>query len=89
MPRTINLTNTANAKTLQLLKNEDPWKDYVTPQFSMGTIKAADGTTDLYYRMVKPADFDENKKYPTVVYVYGGPHAHMIESAWHYASRSW
>ena len=89
VPLTFNLTNTANAKSLQLLKNEDPWKEYVTPQFSVGTIKAADNTTDLYYRMVKPANFDASKKYPTVVYVYGGPHAHMIESSWHYASRSW
>ncbi|MGN0220894.1 MAG: DPP IV N-terminal domain-containing protein [Prevotella sp.] len=89
VPRVINLTNTTNAKALQLLKAEDPWKEYVTPQFSIGTIKAADGVTDLYYRMVRPADFDESRKYPTVVYVYGGPHAYMIESSWHYASRSW
>ena len=45
--------------------------------------------TDLYWRMVKPADFDPTKKYPTVVYVYGGPHAHNIEASWHWYSRSW
>ena len=39
--------------------------------------------------MVKPADFDPQKKYPTVVYVYGGPHAHNVEASWHWASRSW
>ena len=55
----------------------------------MGTLKAADGTTDLYYRMVKPVGFDPSKKYPTVVYVYGGPHAHNVDARWHYASRSW
>ena len=59
------------------------------PQFSCGTIKAADGTTDLYWRMVKPADFDETKKYPTIVYVYGGPHAHLVDARWNYSSRSW
>jgi dipeptidyl-peptidase-4 len=52
-------------------------------------LKAADGVTDLYYRMVKPYDFDASKKYPTVVYVYGGPHAHNVDASWHWSSRSW
>ena len=51
--------------------------------------KAADGKTDLYYRLVKPVNFDPNKKYPTVVYVYGGPHAHNVEAAWNYLTRPW
>ena len=72
-----------------LLEAEDPWQDYVQPIFECGSIKAADGVTDLYYRMVKPYDFNPEKKYPTVVYVYGGPHAHNIEASWHWASRSW
>jgi dipeptidyl-peptidase-4 len=72
-----------------LLEAEDPWKDYQQPIFECGSIKAADGVTDLYYRMVKPCDFDPNKKYPTVVYVYGGPHAHNVDASWHWASRPW
>ena len=72
-----------------LLKASDPWADYQQPIFECGSIKAADGNTDLYYRMVKPCDFDPAKKYPTVVYVYGGPHAHNVEASWHWASRSW
>ena len=39
--------------------------------------------------MVKPVDFDPTKKYPTVIYVYGGPHAHNVDARWHYGSRSW
>ena len=72
-----------------LLKASDPWADYQQPIFECGSIKAADGNTNLYYRMVKPYDFDPAKKYPTVVYVYGGPHAHNVEASWHWASRSW
>ena len=72
-----------------LLDAEDPWKDYQQPIFECGSIKAADGETDLYYRMVKPCDFNPEKKYPTVVYVYGGPHAHNVDVNWHYGSRSW
>ena len=72
-----------------LLEAEDPWADYRQPLFECGSIKAADGVTDLYWRMVKPYDFDPTKKYPTVVYVYGGPHAHNVEASWHWSSRSW
>ena len=89
VPRDINIVNTANAKNVKFFSAPDPWKGYYQPQFSCGTIKAADGTTDLYYRMVKPQDFDPNKKYPTVVYVYGGPGVRNVEARWHHASRSW
>ncbi len=72
-----------------LFTAENPWKDYRVPEYSCGTVKAADGVTDLYYRMVKPVDFDPKKQYPTIIYVYGGPHAHNVDSRWNYASRGW
>ena len=89
VPRNIEIINTSNGKRTQYFEAADPWKEYQVPTYTCGTIKAADGTTDLYYRMVKPANFDENKKYPLVLYVYGGPHAHNVDARWHYASRSW
>ena len=89
-PRFIDIINTNGmGKVTELLDAEDPWKEYQQPIYESGSIKAADGTTDLYFRMVKPHNFDPNKKYPTVVYVYGGPHAHNVDASWHYASRSW
>ena len=88
-PRNIDLVDINRHKASRLLTADDPWKDYQQPLFECGSIKAADGTTDLYYRMVKPAGFDPAKKYPTVVYVYGGPHAHNVEASWHWGSRSW
>ena len=71
------------------LAAKDPWAGYSVPEYSSGSLKADDGTTDLYWRMVKPVGFDPSKKYPTVVYVYGGPHAHNVDASWHYGSRSW
>ena len=88
-PRFIDIINTNMGKVTELLDAEDPWKEYQQPIYESGNIKAADGTTDLYFRMVKPHNFDPNKKYPTIVYVYGGPHAHNVDASWHYASRSW
>ena len=89
VPRNIAIVNVANGKSFSYFKADDPWKGYKVPEYTCGTVKAADGTTDLYWRMVKPVDFDPNKKYPTVVYVYGGPHAHNVDARWHYSSRSW
>ena len=94
-PRNIDIrwTGTKTSKLIQaprnLLTSPDPWTDFVQPIFENGTLKAADGTTDLYWRMVKPHDFDPQKKYPTVVYVYGGPHANNVQASWHWASRTW
>jgi dipeptidyl-peptidase 4 len=34
------------------------------------------------YRMVRPLNFDPTKKYPVIVYVYGGPHAQMVKKNW-------
>ena len=89
-PRMIDVINTNGwGKVTELLDAEDPWKDYQQPIYTNGYITAADGVTDLYFRMVKPHNFDPNKKYPTVIYVYCGPHAHNVDASWHYASRSW
>ncbi len=88
-PRVIDLINANTWKVTNLLEAADPWKDYQQPIYTSGYITAADGKTDLYYRMVKPHDFDPNKKYPTVIYVYGGPHAHNVDASWHYMSRPW
>lgn len=90
VPLAYNITNTMKpSATKEHFRAPDPWEGYKTPIFENGSIKAADGVTDLYYRMVKPADFDPSKKYPTVVYVYGGPHAHNVDASWHWKSRPW
>jgi dipeptidyl-peptidase-4 len=47
---------------------------------------SADDGTKLMARLVKPANFDPSKKYPVVVYVYGGPHSQVVRDAWGAAS---
>lgn len=85
----VDLLSTATGKRYNLLTANDPWAGYNVPEIIGGSIKAADGQTDLYYRMVKPTDFDPNKKYPTIIYVYGGPHAHNVEASRNYLARGW
>ncbi|GAB2508711.1 S9 family peptidase [Microbulbifer agarilyticus] len=53
--------------------------DWIEPEF--GEITAPKGHT-LYYRMYKPADFDPKKTYPTMVFLYGGPHAQLVTNSW-------
>ncbi len=89
VPRNIDIVNMASAKATRYFTADNPWKGYTVPEYSCGTIKAADGATDLYYRMVKPTNFDPNKKYPTIIYVYGGPGVRNVEARWHYWSRGW
>ncbi|MBP1612891.1 MAG: family peptidase [Bacteroidetes bacterium] len=87
--RSINVLNTQNNKNINLLTAKDPFAGYTMPSIEIGTIKAADGVTNLYYRIIKPADFDPSKKYPVIVYVYGGPHAQMINNGWQNGARGW
>ena len=89
VPRKIAIVNMELGDRIPYFTAENPWKGYNVPEYSCGTIKAADGETDLYYRMVKPVNFDPNKKYPTIIYVYGGPHAHNVDARWNYCSRGW
>ena len=69
-------------KTLQvLLANENPLKDYQLGETSIFTLKD-DAGDDLYCRLIKPADFDPGKRYPVIIYVYGGPHSQLITDSW-------
>lgn len=72
----------AKGKLNQVLyTSENPLKGYTIGETSIFTIKADDGT-DLYCRMIKPANFDATKKYPVFYYVYGGPHLQLVQERW-------
>lgn len=90
IPRNIEIIPTSGkGKSVSLLAASNPMEAYNMPEITVGTMKAADGKTDLYYRLVKPANFDPNKKYPAVIYVYGGPHAQMIHNVRNYGVGGW
>ena len=89
-PRRIELVSVKDGKVKNILLDApNPWEGFDTPEINVATIKAADGKTDLYYRLVKPVGFDPAKKYPAVIYVYGGPHAQMIQNSWNCSVRGW
>lgn len=89
VPRIIELTDNQGKRVREILNAENPNKEYNYGEITMGTVKTADGRFDNYYRLIKPMNFDPAKKYPVIVYVYGGPHSQMVKNTWQGELRRW
>jgi len=87
-PREVRIISAKSGLLETLKKVENPLSEYKLGQMTISTISANDGTP-LYYRLFKPTDFDPNKKYPVVVYLYNGPHAQMIRNTWLGGANMW
>ncbi|NDI99011.1 prolyl oligopeptidase family serine peptidase [Flavobacterium sp. LaA7.5] len=82
-PNDVSIINLKNNKATTLFKADNPYTGKtVLPKMELVTITAADGKTPLNGRLIYPADFDAAKKYPVMIYVYGGPHAQLITNEW-------
>lgn len=80
----------ADGKLIRNLSTaSDPLKGYKTGEVLFGTVKSADGQYDNWYRLFLPTDFDPSKKYPVILYVYGGPHSQMVQDTWLGQVRMW
>ena len=88
-PAMTNLCSSDGTVIRNMLSAEDPTGDYAYTEIVLGTIRSADGKYDNYYRLIKPKDFDPTKKYPTIVYVYGGPHSQMVRNTYLASLRRW
>jgi len=88
-PPQIELFRANGEKIATLLKNDladpqHPYAKYRDAQrpVEFGTMLAADGHTQLHYSLIKPAGFDPTKRYPVMVFVYGGPAAQTVTDSW-------
>jgi len=81
VPLNIDLQNASGKFVARLHEADNPLKDYNIGETTLGTLKSEDGQT-LYTRLIKPYNFDSSKKYPVIVYVYGGPHAQLVTDTW-------
>lgn len=79
--REIQLLDSKGNKIKSLLTTDNPLADYKMGRTSIFQLTADDGTV-LNSRLILPFDFDPSKKYPVIVYVYGGPHAQLITESW-------
>jgi dipeptidyl-peptidase 4 len=73
--------NSADLDGQMILYSENPLKNYRLGRMDIFTINNSTGTP-LYCRMYKPINFDSTKKYPVIVYWYGGPHVQLITNSW-------
>ena len=89
VPRVQNLCNADGSIIRNIYTAEDPTLSYSYGEITLGSVRSADGKYDNYYRLIKPADFDPAKKYPLIVYVYGGPHSQMVRNTFCAELRRW
>jgi dipeptidyl-peptidase-4 len=87
-PREVRLIDANGSINEVLHKADNPLKGYKLGEMEIGKLKGKSGD-DLYYRVFKPIDFDANKKYPVVVYLYNGPHLQLITNRWMGGANLW
>ncbi len=84
------IKSTEDGRTLdKILTSLDPLDEYAQCRMEFGSVRSADGQFDNYYRLYYPRDYDPAKKYPLIVYVYGGPHSQMVTNSWLGGIRMW
>ena len=88
IPNKVDLYSTSGKIVKNILTASNPYDGYDVPLPELVNLKAEDGTA-LYGRIIKPINFDPAKKYPVVVYVYGGPHSQLVTNSWMGGSRLW
>ncbi|MFA5328245.1 MAG: S9 family peptidase [Prolixibacteraceae bacterium] len=89
VPGQIDLISEKGERKQTVFQAKNTLKDYELGENTVFTIKAADDSTNLFCRMIKPNNFDPTKKYPVIVYVYGGPHAQLVNKTWQNDARWW
>ena len=89
VPRVVELGRTDLKPAKELFRAEDPTVGYNFCNIELGKIKSADGKFDNFYRLIRPIDFDPAKKYPVILYVYGGPHSQMVKNNYQASLRRW
>ena len=89
VPRVVEMGRTDGKAGRELFCAPDPTVGYNFLPIELGSVKSADGKYDNYYRLIKPMNFDPTKKYPVILYVYGGPHSQMVKNTYQAQLRRW
>ncbi len=76
-------THRASGKTLGTILTDD--YPELRQKFDLGAPElltfSGDNHITYYATMLKPPDFDPQKKYPVLIHVYGGPHAQVVRNS--------
>lgn len=87
-PKVANIINTNTLKFENILTAENTLKNYQRPEIKNVNLKADDGTP-LYGKIILPTNFDPNKKYPVIVYLYNGPHLQLVANTFPASGNLW
>lgn len=87
-PRSINLLDLYAKQKLNLLEAQNPLKGYNLAQVKNVELRADDGSI-LYGKLMLPHDFNPNKKYPVIYYLYNGPHVQLITNSFPPSGNLW
>ena len=86
----ITVVKNADGEVINRILNAiDPLDEYAQCRMELGRVRSADRKFDNYYRLFYPRDYDPSKKYPLIVYVYGGPQSQMVSNKWLGDIRMW
>ena len=83
-PPQVTLRNTQGKTLTTLVDNKelaDKYASYDMGRKEMFTFNTSEGER-LFGWMLKPKDFNAQKKYPVVMYQYGGPGSQQVRNAW-------
>lgn len=84
--------HTPEGKQVREVKNnnrlKEQWALYKTSEVEFTTL-TTDAGDELEAYIIKPTDFDSNKKYPVLMHVYGGPGSQTVRNTWGGANYFW
>lgn len=88
LPKRTTVKTTDGKWSHTLKESENTLADYQRPEVRSVTLKADDGTP-LYGRLILPVNYDVNKKYPVIVYLYNGPHVQLVRNSFPGSRNLW
>ena len=82
-PNKILIQNRKTKAENVLVNSKKPFEGVINmPKIELVKLTSADGKTPLNGRLIYPINYDASKKYPVMVYVYGGSHAQLVTNRW-------
>lgn len=83
----------ANGKLIKVLEDNSELHKKIFVEYGANRKRFKSFTTStgvkLNYYTIKPKDFDKNKRYPVLIYVYGGPGNQQVNDSYGYSDFYW
>lgn len=90
-PNLFSVHESSNGKLVRIIEDnqvlKDKLKEYQLSQKELTTISINGNELNMW--MIKPTDFDPNKKYPLFLYQYSGPGSQQVSNSFYSANDYW